>query len=204
MHSPGYFPRGYLCSEGTGGNVMLRALAQRYGFDPATTPWNEMSPEAQQAFLHGDPEPLHIDYRWRSQARWRGVMTELTHWDQGGRYTTGEVCPRCHGKRLRPDYTTIKIDGFDRTDLHTMPMGELEQVLSAAPAMTDELAEETRATAIRRLDFLRRVGLGYLHLDRRTATLSAGPAGQARIGARQRTPRHDRAARRAVARVAPP
>ena len=60
MYSPGFFPKGYLCKPFNGGYDMVQALAARYDFDPAATPWNRMSPEAQHAFLYGDPEPLTV------------------------------------------------------------------------------------------------------------------------------------------------
>ena len=53
MYSPGFFPNGYLGKPFNGGYYQVLALGQRYGFDPHTTPWNEMTPEAQQAFLFG-------------------------------------------------------------------------------------------------------------------------------------------------------
>src|SRR5207302_6379367 len=59
LNSPGYYPKSYLCTPGTGAHPTLMALAQRFGFDPYSTPWDEMSPEAQSAFLHGDPNPYH-------------------------------------------------------------------------------------------------------------------------------------------------
>ena len=62
MYSPGFFPNGYLCKPFNGGYDMVQALARRYGFDPATTPWEQMAPEAQQAFLFGDPNPLTVHY----------------------------------------------------------------------------------------------------------------------------------------------
>ena len=60
MYSPGFFPNGYLGKPFNGGYYLVQALAQRYGFDPATTPWNEMAPEAQQAFLFGTTELLDV------------------------------------------------------------------------------------------------------------------------------------------------
>ena len=60
MYSPGFFPQGYLGKPYNGGYYLLQALAQHYGFDPATTPWNEMSAEAQQAFLFGSQELLDV------------------------------------------------------------------------------------------------------------------------------------------------
>jgi len=180
MRSVGYFPKGYLCDEGTGGNKALTALARRHDFDPTRTPWCEMSAGAQQAFLWGDPEPLNVPGAWLVDGRWMGVMTGLTMWDQGGLYTTGHVCEVCNGKRLRPDYLSITVDGFDRGDLHAMPLADLGRALGDV-VLVDTLAEEARATAVRRLDFLCRVGLGYLHLDRYTFTLSAGEAQRVKL-----------------------
>jgi len=52
---PGFSPMAICASRSTGGHDTVQALAQRYGFDPATTPWDEMTPQAQHAFV------------WRSQ-----------------------------------------------------------------------------------------------------------------------------------------
>ncbi|HEY3341881.1 MAG TPA: ATP-binding cassette domain-containing protein, partial [Anaerolineae bacterium] len=66
MYSPGFFPKGYLGKPFNGGYDEVQALAARYGFDPARTPWTEMTPAAQQAFLHGDPTPLEVTFRSRT------------------------------------------------------------------------------------------------------------------------------------------
>lgn len=184
MLSPGYYPRGYLCTEGTGGNVSFRAIAERYRFDPATTPWNEMSPDAQNAFLHGDREPVVVEHKYRAEGRevrWRGVLTELTHWDQGGLYTSTHTCPSCLGGRLRPEYLSIRLQGRDRAALHTMPLSDLRALLAGMPAPDEEVVAEAHEAALRRVRFLDRVGLGHLHLDRRSATLSAGEAQRVKL-----------------------
>jgi excinuclease ABC subunit A len=60
MYSPGFFPNGYLGKPFNHGYYQVMALGERYGFDPHTTPWQAMSPQAQQAFLFGDPEPMQV------------------------------------------------------------------------------------------------------------------------------------------------
>ncbi len=183
MYSPGYFPRGYLCTPGTGGNKALTAFAARHEFDPKTTPWNEMPQHVQDAFLWGDPEPFPEGVQlWESGRRWGGVMTGLQTWDQGGLYTSFVVCPQCNGKRLRPEYLEIRVEGFDRTDLHSMPITDLARVLARA-TVHDTLASDARETAQHRAEFLCRVGLGYLHLDRLAGTLSAGEAQRVKLAA---------------------
>ena len=140
LHSPGYYPRDYLCTPGTGGYASLMAFAGRHGFDPYTTPWNQMRPEARHAFVYGDPEPfplavsngkrelVYSSWAQGDQWWWRGAVS-VEH-DTGGMYSEAENCPECSGRRLRPAYLTLRIDGRDRADLFAMPLTELESVLS--------------------------------------------------------------------------
>ena len=74
MYSPGFFPKGYLCKPYNHGYNFVQALAARYDFDPETTPWDHMSPKAQQAFLYGDPEPLEVTLA--SQLKNRSFISE--------------------------------------------------------------------------------------------------------------------------------
>ncbi len=96
---------------------MVQALAARYGFDPARTPWDEMTPASQHAFLFGDPEPLEVRYTGRSgrthTARhvFRGFYGWVGEWDLGGTYTAFEPCPACGGRRLRPEYLAVTLGG---------------------------------------------------------------------------------------------
>ena len=184
MFSVGYFPKGYLCTPGTGGYKALQAFAARHKFNPRLTPWNEMPKDVQDKFLWGDPEPYESGVQlWESGRSWGGVMTGLAQWDQGGLYSTAVRCTKCDGKRLRPDYLSVAIDGFDRSDLHTMPMSQLADVLGRASLRDDVLAKDARDIAHRRAQFLCRVGLGYLHLDRLASTVSAGEAQRIKLGA---------------------
>jgi excinuclease ABC subunit A len=192
LNSPGYYPRDYLCTPGTGGNASLMAFAHRHGFDPYSTPWNQLRPEARRAFVYGDPEPfplaasngrkepVYAGWAEGDQWWWRGAVS-VNH-DVGGLYSVAEACPECSGRRLRPAYLSLRIDGRDRADLFTMPLAELEPVLSGLRT-SDPVAADAQPAALRRLRFLRAVGLGYLHLDRPTWSLSAGEAQRVKLAA---------------------
>ena len=189
MYSPGFFPKGYLGEPYNQGYYLVRAIAERYGFDPDRTPWNEMSPQAQHAFLFGDPEPIRVNAEGRSGRRrtftttFPGFYGWVRDWDVGGTYTDTVACPECGGSRLRREYLSVTLGGRNIHELSMMQLSELARVLE------DDLLPQTplpavRAsldTARRRLRFLSQVGLGYLHLDRVASTLSAGEAQRARL-----------------------
>ncbi len=189
MYSPGFFPNGYLCKPYNGGYDMVQALAQRYGFDPATTPWEQMAPEAQQAFLFGDPNSMTVHYVSRtgrthtSEQRFPGFYGWIRDWDVGGTYTETQPCPTCHGARLRPEYLAVRLGGHNIQALSEMSLTKLAGVvlaLSSAEGYPDA-ARTALQTVKLRLRFLQQVGLGYLHLGRPAATLSAGEAQRIRL-----------------------
>lgn len=190
MHSPGFFPKGYLCKPFNGGYYHVQALAVKYGFDPATTPWDAMSPEAQHAFLFGDPDPMPVRYESRSgrttrdyTAPFPGFFRWIGDWDVGGTYTDTEVCPGCGGGKLRPEYLAVTLGGRNLPKLTTMPLSALYDILAALPLDVPGRSADVQrwigpslATCLRRLRFLLRVGVGYMHLDRPASTVSAGEA----------------------------
>jgi excinuclease ABC subunit A len=189
MYSPGFFPKGYLCKPGNGGYYLVQALAERYGFDPATTPWDGMTPEAQRAFLFGDRKPMQVTYhspRGRTHTTTQtfpGFYGWVRDWDVGGTYTRTEACPDCKGARLRPEYLAVKVGGHNVHDLSEMPLSRLADVLKgiSIPAVEADVVGGSLRTLLRRLRFLLQVGLGYLHLDRLSSTLSAGEAQRVKL-----------------------
>lgn len=195
MYSPGFFPKGYLCEPFNHGYYMVQDLAARYNFDPDTTPWNQMTPGAQHAFLYGDPEPLEVTVHsrtGRTEVRvinFPGFYGFIRDWDVGGTYTRTEVCPQCHGERLRPEYTTVTLGGHNIHQLSEMPLSGLAQVLeefsrvfhTSYPEGNSHYAQTSLHTAKKRLRFLLQVGLGYLQLNRVAGSLSAGEAQRAKL-----------------------
>jgi excinuclease ABC subunit A len=184
MYSPGFFPKGYLCKPFNYGYSLVQALAARYDFDPATTPWNQMTSEAQRAFLFGDPEPLTYTHHGRDGRAHTGRQTYpgfygwIRDWDVGGTYTDAEACPDCNGARLRPEYLAVTLGGHNVHDLSEMPLHKLAQILQGISTSESDahVIGASLRTIRKRLRFLLQVGLGYLHLNRVAATLSAGEA----------------------------
>ena len=192
MYSPGFFPNGYLGKPFNGGYYHVLALAEHYGFDPHHTPWNEMSPEAQQAFLFGSSEPLTVHYHSRTgrsathQAKFPGFYGFIRDWDVGGTYTDARPCPACGGARLRPEYLAVTLGGFNVHELSGMTLRELSQVMETLSRPSKQIRPKegiagALETVRKRLRFLIAVGLGYLHLDRVAGTLSAGEAQRIRL-----------------------
>ena len=181
MYSPGFFPQGYLCKPGNGGYDVVQAFSARHGFDPAETPWEDVPENVREMFYTGDPEPLEVTYtnpKGKSHTRTRGfpgIYGWIRDWDIGGTYTDNIVCPSCNGARLRPEYLAVKLGGYNIYELSMTPLNRLEAVIAGLDN-SDTPASTNLKTLKRRLRFLKQVGLGYIHLNRVTATLSAGEA----------------------------
>jgi excinuclease ABC subunit A len=182
MYSPGFFPNGYLCKPGNGGYDVVQAFSARHGFDPAETPWEDVPENIRQMFYTGDPEPLEVTYtnpKGKSYTRTKvftGIYGWIRDWDVGGTYTDNIVCPSCNGARLRPEYLTVKLGGYNIYEMSMLPLKQLEAVIAALEVPSNSPAYTNLRTVKRRLRFLKQVGLGYVHLNRVTATLSVGEA----------------------------
>ncbi|MGL4292758.1 MAG: excinuclease ABC subunit UvrA [Bacteroidales bacterium] len=92
------------------------------------------------------------------------------------RYRGKTNCPVCKGSRLKPEAQYVKISGHSITDLVMMPVSQLREFFDQLQLdQTDELVGKRLLTEIRsRLKFLMDVGLGYLTLNRLSASLSGG------------------------------
>jgi excinuclease ABC subunit A len=193
MHSPGFFPKGYLCKPFNGGYYLVQAIAERYGFEPAQTPWCDMSEEAQDAFLYGDPDPVEVHSVNRKGKHGTNVQTYpgfygwIRDWDVGGTYTDMSPCPSCGGARLRPEYLEVELFGANIHRCRTMTLAALADHM-AKDSETEFIASGLRnayrhslQTVRSRFEFLKAVGLGYLSLNQPSSTLSAGEAQRLRL-----------------------
>ncbi|MEU0507479.1 excinuclease ABC subunit UvrA [Nocardia sp. NPDC005998] len=98
------------------------------------------------------------------------TLSEKTR-EQMQKFLTEGVCPSCDGARLNPAALATKIDGRNIADWSGLQITDLMAVLDE---ITDPAALGLAAairTALRRVTD---IGLGYLSLDRPTATLSGG------------------------------
>ncbi len=112
-----------------------------------------------QFFEHLEKETYKIQYRVML-SRYRGKTT----------------CPECQGSRLRGDAAYVKIHETSIIDLVLWPMSKVKAFFDSL-----ELSEHDQSIAKRilieinnRLDYMNRVGLGYLTLNRLSSTLSGG------------------------------
>ncbi|MDY3272507.1 MAG: excinuclease ABC subunit UvrA [Prevotella sp.] len=94
-------------------------------------------------------------------------------------------CPECHGQRLRKESLAYRIWDKNIAELSHFDLNNLREWLDELPAhlsstqqkIGNEILKELRT----RVDFLLQVGLGYLSLDRPSASLSGGESQRIRL-----------------------
>ncbi|MEU2039819.1 excinuclease ABC subunit UvrA [Nocardia niwae] len=91
---------------------------------------------------------------------------------------TEEVCPDCGGARLNAAALASRIEGLGIADYGRLEVTELIEVLAG---LDDPVARPIAQAALARLRRIEEVGLGYLSLDRETATLSGGEAQRLKV-----------------------
>jgi len=92
------------------------------------------------------------------------------------RYRGKTICPKCEGKRLREESSWVKINGYNIQSIIDMPVGDLLSIMKNLKLNEHdaEIAKRLLYEIISRLEFLVKVGLGYLTLNRNSNTLSGG------------------------------
>lgn len=92
------------------------------------------------------------------------------------RYRGRTICPKCKGKRLRPETEYVKINGYSLTDWVDIPLDQLYKIIQdlSLDSYQKKVSQRLLFEINNRLSFLLDVGLGYLTLNRASNTLSGG------------------------------
>ncbi|MGE3174115.1 MAG: excinuclease ABC subunit UvrA [Planctomycetota bacterium] len=179
------------------------AVAAARGVD-LDRPWRDLDAATREWLLRGcGDEQFEVEFKkreagrsrtWRMRVRWKGLARQVEEWyhgkdqDSGGdeRFKTVmrvRACPECSGERLGPGQRAVRVGGVRMPELCA---ATVERALDLLSALQLDATERTIAADIlkelhNRLGFLHEVGLGYLSLDRSSATLSGGEAQRIRL-----------------------
>jgi len=100
-------------------------------------------------------------------------------------YMRSYTCPKCKGKRLRPEVLSVLIDKMSIIDVTEMPVKEslaiFRKIDSKLTERQRKIAKQVLKEIGSRLEFLANVGLDYMTLDRSANTLSGGEAQRIRL-----------------------
>ncbi|QIE58602.1 excinuclease ABC subunit UvrA [Rasiella rasia] len=145
-----------------------------YKFDfPIHKPWFELSPEQQQLVWDGNEhfEGLHSFFSYLESKNYKIQNRVML-----SRYRGKTKCSTCHGKRLRPEASYVKINDTSLQDLVLQPLDELALFFKnlTLDKYEQKIAKRLLLEINNRLSFLMDVGLSYLTLNRKSNTLSGG------------------------------
>ncbi len=179
---------------------VVEAVARRFKI-PIDAPWESLTDAQRKVILHGLPKDETVRMRYVShsgtvrhfEAHYEGVIPNLerryretdSDWvkQEIERLMMQRPCPACKGRRLKPEFLAVTVDGMSIADF-------CAQSVVAALRRLDDLHLTDREALIarqvlkeirERLGFLNDVGLDYLTLDRSAQSLSGGEAQRIRL-----------------------
>ncbi len=177
----------------------LAAVAKHYGFSIFTA-ISDLKPEQYDALMYGSDARIRFsmsmkngDAHWAHTGEWEGLVPQserLYHQTQS-EYRKRELekfmrispCPSCHGKRLKEKVLAVRIADRSIIDITDLPVSSCIRFFDNLVLSDKEtgIARQILKEINARLDFLEKVGLGYLTLSRNAGTLSGGEAQRIRL-----------------------
>jgi len=185
---------------------VLRQFCRDFGIS-YSTPYQEIPKKIQQILMDGtDKRGDGGSGTWfegilpNLQRRYENTESEFVK-SRLYQYTSELPCPRCGGTRLKQEALAVRLEttdgrkgiplpgsnlqlpGFSIQDVTSMTVDDARgffanlHLSSEGQAIAEPIVREISA----RLGFMSDVGLGYLSLDRKTATLSGGEAQRIRL-----------------------
>ncbi len=178
---------------------VIQAIADRYEIR-TDVPWRDLPAEQQNLFLSGtDGDKVYVQYRNRMGRRrsymvdFEGIVSSLerryretdssTQRERIEEYMSFRPCPVCKGARLKPEVLAVTVGGKNIHEFTRLSITRALEFLDGLElTQTEQLIGVRVVKEIReRLTFLDDVGVGYLNLDRASATLSGGEAQRLRL-----------------------
>ncbi|MBM3177218.1 MAG: excinuclease ABC subunit UvrA [Bacteroidetes bacterium] len=143
-----------------------------FGF-PIHRPYNELSAAHRKLLWDGNRELKGIHQFFRHL---ESKMHKIQYRVMLSRYRGRTTCPDCRGTRLRKDASYVKISNTSITDICLLPIGQVLEFFKKLqlPDFDKKVSERLLTEIVTRLDYLNKVGLGYLTLNRLTSSLSGG------------------------------
>ncbi|MCW1914041.1 excinuclease ABC subunit UvrA [Luteolibacter sp. GHJ8] len=168
---------------------------------PEKASYTDLSGEARELLFHGGM----LDTGWKigpdkkkQVKRYEGLCVEAERKlrearseavrRRVARVMAERPCSACQGRRLRPEILAVRIEGeggrwLGIQEFCSLPVEEADGWLRELNLPEDraEVCGQLAGGVAERLGFLCEVGLGYLGLDRSSATLSGGEAQRIRL-----------------------
>ena len=177
---------------------MVETISKAMGFS-LSTPWKRLPAEAKRIILHGSgDEELSFSFTGKKSSyswtgKYEGVipMLERRHKETDSpairaeieKYMSVHPCLACNGRRLRPEALAVTVKDKAIDELSSQPVSDLRAWVGklALDKRERAIAEKVVQEISDRLSFLDDVGVGYLTLDRSSATLSGGESQRIRL-----------------------
>ena len=182
---------------------LFQSLAAHFDFS-LDTPFSDLPPDVLTALLRGSSEQLEVRYQnerrnssYRYTTRYRGILHDLRrrHRESSSQgvkewleqYMRHHDCSGCGGARLRREALAVTLDtAAQQRNIDQVSRMSVQQAAQffAGVRLTEteqQIAAQILKEVRDRLSFMASVGLEYLTLDRRAATLSGGEAQRIRL-----------------------
>lgn len=185
--------------DGSIAMMYYKAIAEKYDVD-LDCPIKDLPNEKLNLFLYGTgfdkmeihrPESLGGGY-WNGsfegvinniERRYRNENTSAFVKRDLAKYFSENTCKSCHGNRLRKESLAVTVGGLNIIELTNLSVSDCVVFINSLKlSEKDEfIARPIIKEILSRLRFLKNVGLEYLTLSRKSATLSGGESQRIRL-----------------------
>ncbi len=177
----------------------FESLAKHLHFS-LDTPFAELPKKIMDAILYGTDDAIDVVYENRDKtgkfeykSRFPGILEDLKRRyresqsqairDWLEKFMSQKPCEVCGGRRLKPEALAVTVGGRNIHELSSLSVTDSLTFFETVHFTETErtIAKQILKEIIARLGFMKNVGLDYLTLERKAATLSGGEAQRIRL-----------------------
>jgi excinuclease ABC subunit A len=177
----------------------FESLAKHYKFS-LDTPFKDLPKKIMSALLYGTSDDIKVRYENRDgtghfeyNSPFPGVLEDLKRryletqstgikeWLE--KFMSQKPCEDCGGRRLKPEALAVTVGGRSIWELASLSVTDSLKFFESVKFGQNErkIAGQILKEINARLGFMKNVGLDYLTLERKSATLSGGEAQRIRL-----------------------
>lgn len=181
---------------------LIGQIVKEYGSDFRKTAYDDFSEELKEVLMNGSDKEFTVKGTNREgnntqiHEKFEGFLKNLERRysetdseyirKEIERFMHKELCPSCHGTRLKPEALGVHIAGKNISEVTELSIVKtLEWIRELLPNVLNPKEKTIGESIVReidtRLDFLNSVGLNYLSLGRESGTLAGGEAQRIRL-----------------------